>query len=162
MEPDKNKVAAFAVAAGNYCALIEGMGKVRSSAETLDLMSDALGDIHRKVMELGAQEPQRTPDYEHGNFDARFELFLRLKGRMGELDRYPMEFSESDSEDGPLGSLADDFTDIYFDLKDGLAALQQNPDDLQTPVKGWLETFRLHWGQHLFDAVFALNARQNA
>jgi len=48
-------------------------------------------------------------------------LHQRLKGFLGNLDEY---WSEGDLEAGDglkTGSLADDITDMYFDLKRGLA-----------------------------------------
>jgi hypothetical protein len=59
------------------------------------------------------------------------------------------------------GSLADDLTDIYFDLKPGLELL---PAAHPEPVlRFWLESFELHWGQHLVDAerhLYALKLRR--
>lgn len=159
MNFDKAKVAEFIETARAYCDLIDGIGKVRSREESLLQLRETLGKLHLQVMALGAEEPRKVPDYEHADFEARFELFLRVKGRLGESDRYHIDLVDSGSDEEPLGSLADDFTDIYFDLQQGLRAVDAEPDKLEKPVHEWLETFRLHWGQHLFDAVFALNAR---
>jgi hypothetical protein len=47
------------------------------------------------------------------------------------------------------GSLADDLTDIYCELKHGLNMFDAEPE---LAVKGWVNGFEFHWGQHLTDA----------
>jgi hypothetical protein len=59
------------------------------------------------------------------------------------------------------GSLADDLTDIYYELKDGLNRLDRSEDPGRT-LGSWRSGFCKHWGQHVVDAerhLYALVAR---
>lgn len=97
------------------------------------------------------------------DIDERFELFSRLRKGLGERDGYWMEY-DSGNATNPLqmsGSLADDLTDIYFDLKSGLDLLSQVQSE--RVVRFWQRSYELHWGQHLVDAerhLYALKVQQ--
>jgi hypothetical protein len=91
---------------------------------------------------------------EHADLDARFDLFTRLRTRLGERDVYWLEFDHPEDaradDDHRTGSLADDLTDIYFELKRGLRLLDAaGPDEV---AHLWGVGFKRHWGQHLVDA----------
>jgi len=47
------------------------------------------------------------------------------------------------------GSLADDLTDIYCELKHGLKLMRVEPGKA---LDDWRSGYHLHWGQHLLDA----------
>jgi hypothetical protein len=47
------------------------------------------------------------------------------------------------------GSLADDLTDIYCELKHGLRAFPAKP---ARTLETWFLGYDCHWGQHLVDA----------
>ena len=102
------------------------------------------------------------PEHEHAEFDERFTLFSRILDCLGDQAAYPVDLDENDEDQIESGSLADDFTDIYFDLKSGLEIYDQGDESLDLAQKKWLDTFQLHWGQHLFDAIFALRSRASA
>jgi hypothetical protein len=91
-----------------------------------------------------------TPD-----LDARFELFSHLRGLLGERDGYWMEFDRVGDAEVMTGSLADDLTDIYCELKHGLRLIDSDP---RRALRGWREGFEDHWGQHLTDAQRHLSA----
>ena len=48
--------------------------------------------------------------------------------------------------------MADDFADIYFDLKPGLDWLEAHPDSPEGALGLWKAGYKLHWGQHVVDA----------
>ncbi|WP_245969503.1 DUF5063 domain-containing protein [Thiocapsa rosea] len=84
------------------------------------------------------------------DLDARFELFWRLRRRLADRDGYWLEFDRaSEGADGMTGSLADDLTDIYCELKSGLGLYACHPE---RALRGWAYGFDRHWGQHLVDA----------
>jgi len=47
------------------------------------------------------------------------------------------------------GSLADDLTDIYCELKHGLRMVDDYPE---LSLGAWQESFTCHWRDHLADA----------
>ena len=84
------------------------------------------------------------------DLDARFELFAHLRRLLDDRDGYWLEFdSGSEGADAMTGSLADDLTDIYCELKHGLLLYELNPD---AAFAVWSIGYDLHWGPHLIDA----------
>ncbi len=135
--------------AKTYCELIETIDP--NAPDWLRELSRLLPRVHAAVKALGA------PECGEGfalaaNLDLRFELYSRLHRLLGELDAYWMEFDVAVDGQHKSGSLADDLTDIYCELKHGLCLLQSAPDCPDQALNGWRQSYRLHWGQHLVDA----------
>jgi len=68
---------------------------------------------------------------------------------LGDRDPYWLEFDRADDSQAMTGSLADDLTDIYCELKHGLRMVDEDPG---RSLNTWREGFTRHWGQHLTDA----------
>ena len=83
------------------------------------------------------------------DLDARFEIFAQLRSLLGSKDGYWMEFDVAQDGQFMTGSLADDLTDIYCELKHGLGVVDEEP---RRAFDGWRSGYRVHWGQHLVDA----------
>ncbi len=86
------------------------------------------------------------PDLEY-----RFRMFCRLKVFLGDLDGYALAGDGADPDDYS-GSLADDFTDIYFELSRGLDLFDADPSDPIPALTLWHTGHMLHWQQHVCDA----------
>jgi hypothetical protein len=86
------------------------------------------------------------------DLDARFELFSRLRQLLGDRDSYWLEFDVQTNEDCKSGSLADDLTDIYCELKSGLLSLEENLKNPDEAIDDWRCGYKVHWGKHLLDA----------
>lgn len=91
---------------------------------------------------------------ECSDLEDRFDLFSELRARFGERDAYWLEFDRPEDVPGDdehrTGSLADDLTDIYFELKRGLCLLEAAGPDAVAHL--WEVGFNRYWGQHLIDA----------
>jgi hypothetical protein len=139
-------VADIAELANRYCRLIEASGM--GATPWLGEVADLLPRLHAAVLSLegaeGVDEEPLTPD-----LDARFELYSHLKGLLGERDGYWLEFDRMGEHRAMTGSLADDLTDIYCELKHGLRVEDLHP---QLARRCWYLGFANHWGQHLIDA----------
>jgi hypothetical protein len=137
--------------AERFCQLVERFDE-KGMETWLVEMSALLPQLEEAVSALGQNEDmsiyESTTDY-----DERFELFTRLYNALGERDGYNYEY---DSMQGQRlsGSLADDITDIYFDLKRGLKLLANNP---KLAARDWQHSYELHWRHHLLDAERQLN-----
>lgn len=146
-------------AAREYCRLIESAKP--DDDDWLARLSTLLPRLHALVAALEPMPGQGDPGVEDSDLDSRFEMFSRLRHTLGERDSYWLEF---DSPLGSLplsGSLADDLTDIYYDLKSGLDRLDDD-HDMRRTVSDWRTGFSVHWGQHLVDAerhLYALRSR---
>jgi hypothetical protein len=139
-------VADIAELANRYCRLIEASGM--GATPWLGEVADLLPRLHAAVLSLegaeGEDEEPLTPD-----LDARFELYSHLRGLLGERDGYWLEFDRMGEHRAMTGSLADDLTDIYCELKHGLRVEDLHP---HLARRCWYLGFANHWGQHLTDA----------
>jgi hypothetical protein len=142
--------------ARHYCELVESLNE--GNTQWLQEIASLLPRLHAAVAALNLPDP----DHSHhavADLDARFELYTHLRRLLGERDSYWMEFDVAGDGQTMSGSLADDLTDIYCELKQGLHLLDQQP---QKAVEDWHKGFHLHWGQHLLDAerhLYDLSAR---
>jgi hypothetical protein len=144
--------------AGQYCRLIESAED--GSDRWLHELTELLPRLHAAMTGI---EPlaEGLGDPIKADLDARFDLFTRLRQLLGDRDGYWLEFDVAQDGQQMSGSLADDLTDIYCELKFGLKRLESDVDPNDTLV-GWRHGFRVHWGQHLLDAerhLYALSAR---
>jgi hypothetical protein len=157
MESLSEKLEEMANAAAAYCELIDSDRDFRNG--WLVELYGLLPRLHSAVTGLTTFEGQDLPIPEV-DLDIRFELYTRLRRQLGERDSYWLEFDASPEEMHMSGSLADDLTDIYFDLQHGLELLGGAWP--QHAAQVWHSTYRLHWGQHLVDAerhLYALKVR---
>jgi hypothetical protein len=135
-----------------YCHLIEASGA--ASIHWLARVADLLPRLHAAVLSL---QPEDDKDDEPlvPDLDARFDLYTHLRKLLGDRDGYWLEFDRIGEHRAMTGSLADDLTDIYCELKHGLRVHELHP---HLANSGWYRAFVTHWGQHLIDAERHLSA----
>lgn len=159
--PEQSYFEDLVVAARRYCRIID---RLRDTEEVSLLpLIPLLPRLHAAVAALQDDGSEVSQLSEWPDFDKRFEMFSRLRDCLGGQDSYWLEYDEveftGDNNDRMSGSLADDLTDIYFELKHGLRMLASNsPDQV---AHWWHNSFQTHWGQHLVDAerhLYALRA----
>jgi len=143
--------------ADSFCQLVDRTG--RAPGNWLVMLYELMPRLHAAVTALNNFDTGDVP-VDGVDLDERFELYSRLRKSLGDLDSYCLEFDAYPEEVHMTGSLADDLTDIYFDLLQGLELV----DDAwpQRAAQVWQSTYRLHWGQHLVDAerhLYALKVR---
>lgn len=133
--------------ARRYCDLIEASGDGRSG--WLREVADLLPRLHAAMTSVHYESPA-TERYYPVDLDARFELYSHLRELLGERDGYFLEFDRyQEGSESMTGSLADDLTDIYCELKHGLRAFDSNPEPV---IETWFLGYQCHWAQHLVDA----------
>lgn len=143
--------------ARRYCSLIESLDD--ENRQPLNQLNGLLPRLHAAITAV----PPRDDGFfdAHVDLDQRFELFSRLRRMLGDLDGYWMEYDVTPDRQEMSGSLADDLTDIYCELKNGLTRLGDS-DDAGRTLGRWRTGFCKHWGQHVVDAerhLYALSAR---
>ncbi len=147
----------MATAADDYCQLIDS---TRTAAGNwLDRLIQLMPRLHAAVTALNSYEAGDLPVSEV-DLDERFELYSHLRRLLGKRDSYWLEFDASPEEMHMSGSLADDLTDIYFDLRYGMDLFDEVWP--HRAAQAWQTTYRTHWGQHLVDAerhLYALKVR---
>lgn len=143
--------------ARSYCRLVEAASERDDS--WIEQVAALLPRLHMAVTALGGV----PDDSEHSlvaDLDARFELYRYLRNLLGERDAYWMEFDGTHDTQCMSGSLADDLTDIYCELKHGLRLLDARQPE--QALDDWRRSYKAHWGQHLVDAerhLYSLRAR---
>ncbi len=132
--------------AQEYCALIETAAK--ADDDWLVRLAQILPRLHAAI--AGLEDPGDPVDIaEWSDLDARFELYAELHDLLGTRDGYWMEFDVAHDNQCMSGSLADDLTDIYCELKQRLALLEQEPTKACSSLSA---SYTVHWGRHLVDA----------
>lgn len=156
----KNSSASLTEMSGTVAIYCKVINQDSSAAENwLAELYTLLPRLHAAVTALSTTETSSLPVADV-DLDARFELYTRLHGKLGDRDGYWLEFDDTPDHIHQSGSLADDLTDIYFDLQHGLDLLE-NAWPLQA-AHAWHSSYHLHWGQHLVDAerhLYALKVR---
>lgn len=143
----------MAAAVDEYCYLIDtfdGLGR----SLWLSRMSKMLPRLHVAVIAL-MPSTDSYRSYHFPDDDERVELYMRLHDVLQTDQTLKTVYGQSLLRQQFCDRLADDFTDMYFDLRLGLELLSIDP------VKAtnlWLCSFYMHWGQHLLDAECRLRA----
>ncbi|MEI6413166.1 MAG: DUF5063 domain-containing protein [Pseudomonadota bacterium] len=137
-----------------YCALIEGcqVADPRWLASLVGLLMRLDAAVLISGHEGARARTETPPD---PNLDARFELFAELLALLGENDGYWQPFDQAGDFHTMTGSLADDLTDIYCELKQALALWETRPERALSDL---CFSYYRHWGQHLKDAKHHLEA----
>jgi len=150
----------FVETAQVYCDLIDHL----DSGDTiwLEQLAKLLPRLHTAVADLDQSKGDAGPYSSEQNLDDRFELYSRLHMLLGERDPYWLEFDMSSDSQMMTGSLADDLTDIFCELKVGLDMLDDHPEQTHKALNRFHSSYKAHWGQHLMDAqrhLYELDAR---
>ena len=115
-------LAEMTAVADAYCQLIDRTG--RSPGNWLEMLYEIMPRLHAAVTALNSYDTGDAP-LDGVDLDERFELYSRLRKTLGERDSYWLEFDSAPEEIHMSGSLADDLTDIYFDLLHGLELVDE-------------------------------------
>jgi len=145
--------------ARKYCELVEGADE--RDFKWLREVAVVLPRLHAAITALG-KPVQEKSELLVADLDARFELYTYLRQLLGERDAYWLEFDGTHDKQCMSGSLADDLTDIYCELKHGLRLIDDESVGYELALEGWRHSYKNHWGQHLLDAerhLYGLMAR---
>lgn len=159
---DSPQCGAMVAAAMDYCHLIDHCHSDNSHSDSsnrywLRRMEKLLPRIHTAVLYLHAPTVNRCV-YDFPDDDQRCDLYMKLNELLLNDDILWSDFDRRDIKQCLSECLADDFTDIYFDLKKGLHLLHQHPKNPAIAVNIWHSSFYAHWGKHLMDAESWLHA----
>lgn len=138
----------MASVAREYCRLVDDFDGFTLNRTWAEHMISLLPRLHIAVIALNGVDYQYS-EYDFPDDDARCELYMHLHTVMGGDATI---WSSGDSlllYDTVCDRLADDLTDMYFDLKGGLEIIEQDP---QQAMHTWQCSFYWHWGRHLLDA----------
>ena len=157
METTQNQCGQMATAVKEFCSLIDHLNSDDHEHYWLRRMEKVLPRLHSAVVSLDAPETDNV-NYNLPNDELRCELFMRINQLLLSDGVLWSDFDKSTLKQDFSERLADDFTDMYFDLKRGLDLLDQHPENPSAAASNWRNSFYLHWGEHLVDAEGWLHA----
>ena len=147
-------VLEFLAVAQKYCLFIEEINKY-NQPEILDYLHKALSLLYVRGSVLPAIETDDLSANEKYVTVEHWEtVFNEIREKFQESDIYWFIENDNPNNDVVKGSLADNLTDIYQDMKD-FVLLYQKPFRDAKKAAAWeiRELYRSHWG---FRAVNAL------
>lgn len=151
MSPAASQTVYLAEAAEEYCRLIGLIEQLGCDREWRRRMQHLLPRLHMAV--ISRQGPEEAlSQYVLPDDEARFELYIRLHAVLHADPLLWSVLDEFPSLNRVCDQLADDLTDIYFDLKQGLDLLAAFPAEPERAMAAWLCSFYGHWSRHLLDA----------
>jgi hypothetical protein len=153
----KSRFDSFRQPAEEFCSAVENssamapidflqktqliLAKLNVAALTLPQIEDCKGDPH--IARRSHQEWST--------------VYQRLKGFLGKYDLYWQVFdSRKHNEEAIFGSLADDLSDIYFDLAGPIRAAKAGVS-VENVLWDLRLNFYIHWGHHLLAAMKAIH-----
>ena len=81
------------------------------------------------------------------------QLYNLLKEKLRDWDLYWQVFDPITDHETIRGSLADDISDIYRDIKEGLVLLETHQVQVEEIIWHWRLLFHSHWGAHAMEAL---------
>jgi hypothetical protein len=163
--PNNAEVASrFASVARQFCNVIDSAPNV-DRIELLEqiyrilpqLIGEAmkLPDIHLGEDEGEGEESKESQSRARLRLsDAQWrQLHELLKTKLGDLNLYWEVWDPTKDTKAIHGSLADDFADIYRDLKEELNLGETNQALSEDNIWHWRFGYYSHWGKHAIDAL---------
>jgi len=157
MKNEKEKIQDFTRVAREYCQIIDALDQ-KEVGQGLNILAHTLPTLYLMALDLPQGDTVSEEGFEtivsHEEWQA---IFLKLQGYFGEKDLYFHVFNPIDlTDDRPVaGSLSDDLSDIYRDLKEGIVRLgKASEGDI---VWHWKFNFSIHWGTHLVTAMHVIH-----
>jgi hypothetical protein len=153
----------FASVAQEFCSAIDSAPKLDRSELLVHvygilphLISEAIRLPNLELNDDEGQEDEIRKSHARAKVrlsDARFgQLYESLKLKLGDLNLYWEVWDPTRDNEAIHGSLADDFADIYRDLKEGLDLSEANQAQPEDNIWHWRLLYYSHWGKHAIDA----------
>lgn len=144
----------FELLARDFCELIE---QCDSASDLLCRGRLLLAKLYASALELDSTEPGEDDNsryISHADWQAVHE---RLTVLLDPHNRYEASLHPTENAELATAFLADDFADIWRDLKEGLNTLSDRPNLRADVFFDWKFTFEIHWGRHAVNALAALH-----
>lgn len=154
------QVVEFAASANEYCKYLESTEDI-NGIEILKVMQRLLPFIYLRASLLPLLEPvlEETNEKTVTEFDWT-RMHDNLLSKMGNNDPFPVILSAGDPSDGLYtGSIAENLTDIYQDLKDFIVSYKSgNEGVMNDAVWEVLMNFEEFWGKKLLNVLSAIHS----
>lgn len=157
------EVESFVVTAREFCAVVEGLDGEWEPTALAQAIVPVLAGLVAAGCALPRVEATSTSVPEFVDRDRWFQRYELLGTVLGRSDIYWSNLDVVDAAGAQVsaGSLADDLTDIWRDLRHGLDALDTG-SDWRDVVFEWRLSYITHWGRHAVEALRPLHAALRA
>jgi hypothetical protein len=145
--------AEFMKAARRFVAVVDGVESGPTSAFLMQVQA-SLVELYGLALRMPLPDPETDTEVEHPAFPTGVS-FEAVATKLGTSDRYWEIFDPTTQDEPVAGSLADDITDVYKDMKEGLMIAEQGGAASES-VFTWRLLFESHWGYHALDALRAI------
>lgn len=149
-----------------YCNIIETAEKNEPRA-LIPIIHRSLLDLYNVFIDLPDIELKSDTHFDHRITENEYiQIRKKLYGVIGKYDVYyqtfdpiyPDSFLKSSSPEGvSQGSMVDDLSDIYRDLKNTILVYRLGTPEAQEISLVELQISFLHWGNHLMDVLRPLH-----
>jgi hypothetical protein len=153
--------ARFGAAAQEFCRAVDAAEDSTRSSFLLRIYR-VLPELISAALQLPHLAPSDSTESEDQTRLSRIEwerIYNAVAKRVGDWDIYWQLFDPTKNEEPGAGSLADDLTDIYREVNDGILADRKHLRPPQDIVWEWRFSFYSHWGKHAIDASQAIHHR---
>jgi hypothetical protein len=154
----------FGLIAQRYCSLVDSRSALDKSefllqiyrilpeliAEAIRLPLVEFSDDENEAQEATISQIRAKTEIKQEEW---LQLYNSLKEKLGDWDLYWQVFDPLKDNEAIHGSLADDISDIYRDLKDGVSLKDTNGIPPCEIIFDWRLGFFSHWGKHAIDAL---------
>lgn len=147
----------FRIVAERFCVLIDSSPNL-ARAEVLLRVYVVLPELIQRAIELPDLEigddevPRQTNRLRLGQSEW-MHLYERLKEKLGGWNLYRDVFDPTNDTQAIHGSLADDLSDIYRDIKEGVDSPNPVWNEQRDMIWDWRFGYYSHWGQHAMGAL---------
>lgn len=154
------QVVEFAASANEYCKYLESTQDI-NGIEIMKVMQRLLPFIYLRASLLPLLEPvlEETNEKTVTEFDWT-RMHDSLLSKMGNNDPFPVIVSAGDPSDGLYtGSIAENLTDVYQDLKDFIVSYKSGKEEVMNDAV-WevLMNFEEFWGKKLLNTLSAIHS----
>jgi hypothetical protein len=152
----ETRLRAFSETALEFCGVVDG-SVATDPIQLLRSLERVLPALHQRLLELPTLKlGERDEDIPDPSDDERTAVYQTLKKTLGKYDTYRTVFDSQNLEEEAIhASLANDLTDIYFEVLCPIKAWKQGVDSVCVIWELRL-LFYSHWGRHLLSAQKAI------
>jgi hypothetical protein len=148
------QISLFAMEAEHYCAFLDGPPPA-DAHEALRQLAQHLAALYQCALALPKDEASHDWAPRRALLPERTRQ--RLADHAGLLDRYWEVFDPLVHSEPLVASLVGDLHDIYLDLTEGLLHYREGKSQsFRDAAWSWRFSFYSHWGDHLVDALRAV------
>jgi Domain of unknown function (DUF5063) len=151
----------FGIVAKRFCSIVDSAPSI-DRTELVERIYRVLPKLIDQAIAMPdvelSKRRRRKPPRGVGQHEWQL-LYQSLQEKLGDWNLYRQVFNPTQDTEAIFGSLADDISDIYDELKKGLELNETSQSQPEDAIWEWKFSFQIHWGKHVIDALLAIYFR---